>query len=177
VLWQEAFTSYLKISVICGLFISLPFIAYQIYVFVRSGLTRKERGYVIFYGYTGFLLFIMGAGFAYLVLLPYALRFLLSFDGDNLKPMISISSYLSFLTIILLAFGGVFELPAVIIFLTKIGIVTPRILCRNRRYVLLVIFIIAAVLTPPDVFTQILLALPLLLLYEISILLSRMIKR
>jgi len=174
---QEAFTSYLKISIICGFFISLPFLIYQIYAFIRPALTKKEKQSAIFYGYTGFLLFIIGAGFAYLVVLPYALRFLLSFGGHNLKPMISVGSYLSFLTIMLLSFGAVFELPAVIVFLTKIGIVTPGLLRRNRRYVLLVIFIVAAVLTPPDVFTQILLALPLLLLYEISILLSRMVKR
>lgn len=174
---QEAFVAYLKLALICGVFISLPVLIYQLFGFISAGLTSEEKRYIIFYGPVGFLFFLLGAGFAYLIVVPYGLRFLLEFGKGYLQPMISVSSYISFLGIMLLAFGVIFELPIAIVLLTKIGAVNPGMLRRNRRYVLLAIFIIAAILTPPDIFTQLMLALPLLLLYEFSILLCYMVRK
>lgn len=173
----EAFVTYLKVTLICGFCLALPVILYQIWAFVVNGLRPAERRYLLYFIPLSFALFVLGAGFAYTVIVPCGLRFLLSFGGDYLQPMISVSRYISFLGMMLLAFGLAFELPVVILFLVKLGLVSPGLLARNRKYVLLVIFILAAVLTPPDIFTQIMMALPLLFLYEVSILLARLLGR
>lgn len=174
---QEAFVAYLKLALICGMVISLPVFIYQIGAFIYAGLTKTERKYIIFYVPVSLLFFILGAAFAYAIIVPYGLRFLLGFGNPHIHPMISISSYISFLGIMLIAFGIIFELPVAVLFLSKIGFVTPQILRKNRRYVLLGIFVVAAILTPPDIFTQIMLALPLLLLYEFSIILSSVVSK
>ncbi len=173
----EAFVTYLKVTLICGFCLSLPLVLYQVWAFVVNGLRPEERRYLVYFVPLSLVLFILGAGFAYLVIVPYGLKFLLAFGGDYLQPMISVSRYISFLGMMLLAFGLAFELPVVILFLAKLGLVTPALLCRKRKYVLLAIFVFAAVLTPPDIFTQVMMALPLLFLYEISILLARLVGR
>jgi len=172
----EAFITYLKIALICGFCLSLPLILYQVWAFICSGLTVRERRYIYLYAPLSLLLFLIGAIFAYKVIVPYGLKFLLSFGGPYIQPMISVSRYISFLGMMLLAFGVAFELPVVVMFLTKLGLVTPQFLRKKRKYVLLGIFILAALLTPPDIFTQLLMALPLILLYELSILLTMIIR-
>ena len=115
--------------------------------------------------------------FAYFIVAPIGLRFLLGFGGATLEPLITISKYISYIAILVIGFGVVFELPIVMLFLGKIGVVSPESLSRNRAYFIVGIFIVAAILTPPDVFTQILLAVPLILLYEISILVVKLSKK
>ncbi|MGH8059813.1 MAG: twin-arginine translocase subunit TatC, partial [Candidatus Entotheonellia bacterium] len=119
------------------------------------------------------LLFVAGAAFAYWVMLPIVLRFLLNQGGDLWKPHITLSNYLSFCMRMILAAGLIFEFPVLMYFLTKVGVVTPAFLVKNRKYAFLAAFVVAAVLTPPDVFSQILLAVPLFLLFEASILVAK----
>ncbi|NOX97117.1 MAG: twin-arginine translocase subunit TatC [Nitrospirae bacterium] len=167
---QEAFIAYLKIALFAGLFLSLPVILYQIWQFVSAGLLPKERKYLLVYGPLSFFLFLIGATFSYQVVLPLGLKFLIDrYSTATLQPMISISKYISFVGMFLLAFGVVFELPLIVLFLVKIGLVSPQSLRRRRREVIVLTFILAAVMTPPDIFTQFLLAVPILLLYEISL--------
>jgi sec-independent protein translocase protein TatC len=172
---HEAFVAYLKLSLIAGVFVASPIILYQVWRFVSSGLKQDEKKYLIFYVPLSFIFFLGGGLFAYFLILPLGLKFLLGLGTDILKPMISLKYYISFAGMLLLAFGIVFELPLVIMFLTKIGLVTPKVLRKKRKYIVFLIFIIAALLTPPDVITQLLMAGPLILLYEISILLSKFV--
>ena len=120
----------------------------------------------------GSALFCVGVLFCDFVALPFGVKFLLSYQSDMLLPMISVNSYITFTLIFLFAFGTIFNLPLVIVLLTKVGVVGPDGLRRNRSYALLVMFIVGAILTPPDVFSQLMMALPLIALYEISIIIS-----
>jgi len=169
----EAFVTHIKIALFGGLFLSSPFVIYQIWKFVSSGLMRNERKYIMIFAPASFLFFIAGACFGYFVILPIGMKFLLSFGSDYMLPMITASKYITFISVLTLAFGVVFELPLVMLFLTKIGLVTPEFLSKRRRHAIVLIFIVAAFLTPPDVVTQALMAGPLLVLYEVSILFSR----
>lgn len=172
---QEPFVITLKIALFGGIIIALPMIIYQAWQFVSSALREKEKRYLLFYGPFSLLLFLSGASFAYFVAIPVGLRFFLSFGGSSLEPMISISKYLSFITVMILTFGIVFELPLVLMFLARIGVVSPQFLAKNRKVAIIAIFVLAAILTPSiDAFTQILLAGALLILYELSIWLTRM---
>jgi sec-independent protein translocase protein TatC len=170
---QEPFIITLKIALFGGIIFALPMITYQVWQFISSGLKKKEKRHLLFYSPFSLLLFLSGASFAYFLVVPVGLRFLLSFGGSSLQPMISISKYLSFITLMILAFGIVFELPLVFLFLARMGIVTPQFLAKKRKVFIIAIFVLAAILTPPDVFTQILLAAPLLILYEVSIWLTK----
>lgn len=171
----EAFFTYMKLAVFMGFFLSLPIILYEIWKFVSRGLKSSEKKYTRLYGPFSFLLFIAGSSFAYFVVIPIGLKFLLEFGGQEIVPMISVSKYVSFVGMLCLAFGAIFELPLVALFLTKINLVTPSFLASKRRYAVVGIFIVAALLTPPDIFTQLLMVIPLLILYEISIILSRVV--
>lgn len=172
---QEAFLANIKLAFFGGLIISSPFVLYHIWRFVNSGLEAGERRYILIFAPLSFVLFIMGAAFGYLIIIPIGIKFLLGFGSDILTPMISVSGYISFVGFLTLAFGAIFELPVATLFLTKIGLVTPAFLAKKRRYVLILVFIIAAAITPPDVVTQILMAVPLLILYETSIILSKLV--
>lgn len=173
----EGFLLQLKIAVLGGLLISSPIILWQIIAFVLPALYENERKIGGFLFVSGLCLFVLGIIFAYQVVLELGLRFLLIEFGAGLIPFLSASKYLSFLLGFLVPFGLVFEIPLVVYLLTKAGILTPQILRKKRRYVILLIFILAAFLTPPDVFSQILLALPMLVLYEVSILLAVLVKK
>jgi sec-independent protein translocase protein TatC len=173
----EAFWVNIKLSLFLGTYISLPLIFYQIWRFIARGLKRSERRAILPLSLLSFLLFNVGAIFCYVVIVPLGVKFLLSYSRGYLEPMISANSYLSFLTVMVLSFGFIFQLPLVMGFLTKMGITTPQGLVKYRRVSIVGIFIIAAVLTPPDIFTQISLALPLLALYEVSIIISKRIYR
>jgi len=160
-----------------ALLMAAPVIFYEIWAFVSPGLLQKEKKYTIPFVLFASLFFTLGLIFCYYVILPFGLKFLLTYKTTGITPKLSISQYLSFYTRMMLVFGIVFELPVATIFLTKIGVIRPAFLTRNRKYAVLVIFLISAILTPPDVVTQILMAIPLLLLYEISIMGSKMIYR
>lgn len=172
----EAFTAKISLAFWVGMFFSSPFFLYQIWQFISKGLTRKEKRDAGIFGGWSFALFIGGASFGYFLAFPAGLKFLLGFSDSFIVPMITVSNYISFLGMITFLFGGVFQFPLAIIFLVKIGAITLESLSSRRREVIAVIFIAAAVLTPPDVFTQILLAVPLVILYEISIIFVKIIK-
>ena len=173
----EAFIARIKIAFFGGLFLSVPFLLYHIWQFVRSALKDNEKGYVLIFGPLSLIFFALGATFGYFVIVPIGIKFLLSFATDLVVPMITISRYISFLGILTLAFGIIFELPLISLFLTRLGIVTPQFLSSKRKEALVFIFILAAVLTPPDVVTQCLMALPLIILYEVGIIFSKIAYR
>ena len=170
----EAFFTYMKVGFIGGLILASPFVLYQIWAFVAPGLYRNEKRYVIPFVFLGSFFFALGIFFAYFVALPIGFKFLLGYATDFIKPMPSVKEYLSFSIKFLLAFGLVFEFPVVLLLLARIGVVDARTLARQRRYAILLIFVFAAVVTPPDLISQILMALPLMGLYELSILLAKM---
>ncbi len=170
----EAFFTYMKVGFIGGLVLASPFVLYQIWAFVAPGLYRHEKRYVVPFVLLGSFFFALGIGFAYFVALPVGYRFLLGYATDFIKPLPSIKEYLSFSIKFLLAFGLVFEFPVVLLLLARIGIIDAKAMAKRRRYAILLIFIFAAVVTPPDMISQILMALPLVALYELSILLARL---
>lgn len=166
----EALWTNFKIALLAGIFIALPVILYQLWRFVSPGFHGNERKYALPFLIIGIVSFVIGVLFCYFVVLRYALEFLFTYKTSNLTPMISIGSYLDFVMKFMLAFGLIFELPIVIIFLTKMGILTTEFLTKNRKYAILINFIVAAILTPtPDVFNQLLMAVPLIVLYELGI--------
>lgn len=167
-----AFLVRIKVALIFGLLGSLPVIFYQAWQFVFPGLLRSEVKLLSAVVLSATGCFLLGAAFALFVILPLGLRFLFSFQTGQLVPMPDINSYVGFAGRLFLAFGAVFELPLLSFILSKMGILTPVFLRRQRRYAVVVIFIAAAILTPPDVITQGMLAAPLILLYEISVWIS-----
>ncbi len=169
----EAMMAYMKIAFSFGLVVSCPVIFYELWAFIRPGLTERERRYGTSFILWGTLLFLSGVAFAYFVLLPPSLSFLLSFGSVTLQPVISVEHYLSFVSVVMLTCGVVFEFPLVIFFLTRMGVVTPGLLKKNWKTAFLSMVIAAAVITPTqDPINLILMTLPLLLLYEISIVVS-----
>lgn len=173
----EAFLAHIHLALLGGFLIAFPFVLYQIWAFVAGGLTEKERKHILFFAPFSFVSFVLGIAFGYFVMVPISLQFLLSFSSASIIPMITVNQYISFLQTFVLAFGVVFELPLVLAFLTKIGIATPEFLKQKRRYAIVLILIASAVLTPPDVISQLLMAVPLIFLYEIGIIFSKMYYR
>lgn len=174
----EALWSNFKVAFFAGIILALPIVIYEVWRFVSPGLNVKERRYALPFISLSFISFCMGLIFCYMVILRFAMNFLLTYKTAGLTPMISISYYLDFVIKFMLAFGAIFELPFVIIFLARIGILTPEFLSKNRKYAILINFIIAAILTPtPDIFNQLLMAGPLIVLYEIGIIGARIFNR
>jgi sec-independent protein translocase protein TatC len=165
----EAFFTYLKVSFLAGIILATPILFFQFWMFVAPGLYEKEKRLMIPIVSLSTVFFVGGAFFGYFIVFPYGFKFFLGFASDIIKPLPSMREYLSFASTLLLAFGLVFELPLVITFLAKLGMVSVPFLKKNRKYAILLFFIVAAILTPPDVVTQIMMALPLIVLYEISI--------
>jgi sec-independent protein translocase protein TatC len=174
----EAFWVQMKVALIAGLFFASPVILWQIWAFVAPGLYSHEKKYAAPFVIIGSLLFIGGGAFSLKVVTPYAIQFLLSYSRPGLQPMISIGSYIDFLLKFTLAFGLVFELPLAITLASRMGLVTPRVLAKNRKYAVLGAFVCSAILTPtPDAFNQALMAGPLIILYEIGIISARIFGR
>ena len=169
----EAFFAHLKVAFLASLVLVWPYLCYQAWAFGVPGLYEKERRYTVPFVVSATFMFLLGGAFVYTLILPYGMAFLLGYGSATLVPMISVGAYISFSVRLLIAFGAIFELPVVMVLLGKLGLVTPQMLSRNRRYVIVLSFLVAAILTPPDVFTQVLMAVPLLILYEVSILLTR----
>jgi sec-independent protein translocase protein TatC len=165
----EAFFTFLKVSFLAGLLLAIPVIMFEFWMFVAPGLYKNERKIMMPIIIISSFFFIGGALFGYFIVFPFGFQFLLGFETETLRPMPSMKEYLSFSAKLLLAFGFVFELPLVITFLARIGLVTVDFLKKNRKYAVLIFFIISAILTPPDVVTQIMMSIPLMVLYEISI--------
>ncbi len=175
----EAFWTWMKVAMVLGIFISMPGILLQVWKFVAPGLHEHEKKYAAPFIIIGSLLFLIGGAFAMLIIIPYASNFLVTFGQEKgWKPMLTVSSYTDFVIKFALAFGVVFELPVVITILSLIGVVTPQFLSKNRKYAILVNFIIAAILTPtPDMINQTLMAGPLCILYEVGIICARVATR
>ncbi len=174
----EAFFTYIKVSLYAGIFVASPVVLYQVWKFISPGLFPREKKFVAPFVITSTLLFVGGVCFGYFLVLPGAYKFFLEFTTDFLKPMLSMREYLTLTLKLLLAFGIIFEIPVFLFFMTKIGLVTPRKLARMRRYAIVVCFIVAAIITPtPDAFTQLMMAIPMIVLYEVGILVSRLAGR
>ncbi len=165
----EAFFTYLKVAFLSGIILAAPVIFYQFWMFVAPGLYKKEKRFMVPIVFLSTFFFVGGALFGYFIVFPYGFKFFLGFASEIIQPLPSMREYLGFASKLLLAFGLVFELPLIITFLARLGIVSVSFLKKNRKYALLLFFAGAAILTPPDVVTQIMMALPLMLLYEISI--------
>lgn len=173
----ELLMSYIKISVISGFVVSAPFLLLQIWLFVSPGLTKSEKSTIAVSLFIGGFFFIAGVVFSYLVILPIMLQFFMGFQIEQIEEMISFSNYLSFVINTLLSFGIIFEIPILMVILTKFHILKVSFLKKNRKYAILIIFIVAAVLTPPEVITQIMMAGPMLLLFETGIILSSIVEK
>lgn len=174
----EALWMSIKISAVSAFIIGLPVFLYQVWRFISPGLLQHEKKYFIPFIFSASTLFLVGAFFCFFIVLPFAISFLLTYKvGDVLMPMLSVGMYVDFCLKFILAFGLIFELPILIIFLTKMGIVTPQFLAKNRKYAILMSFVVSAILTPtPDAFNQILMTVPMIALYEVGIWLSRLFK-
>jgi len=165
----EAFFTYLKVAFLSGIILATPIIFYEFWMFVAPGLYDKEKRLMFPIVFLSTLFFVGGSFFGYFIVFPYGFKFFLGFASETIRPLPSMREYLSFASKLLLAFGVVFELPLIITFLAKLGMVSVSFLKKNRKYAVLLFFVGAAILTPPDVVTQIMMALPLMVLYEISI--------
>ncbi len=172
----EPFFTYLKIGALAGLLVALPVIFWQIWSFIAPGLYKNEKLYVIPFVMASTLCFAAGTFFGFSFVFPMVFKVLIEFGtgGGELSAMLSMGSYLSLSSKLLLAFGLVFELPVVIFFLARLGIVDHKMLARNRKFALLAAFLIGAMLTPPDVFSQAALAIPFIVLYEVGIIVARL---
>ncbi len=163
----------LQIAVIGGAVLALPVLFYQFWQFVAPGLLSREKRLMLPIVGLSVLCFAIGATMAYMLVLPLGLRFFLALESSNVTSQWAIDQYIGFVLRLILGFGIVFEMPVVTLFLSRIGLVTPEYLRRVRRYAIIIVFALAAIFTPPDPISQLLMALPLLALYEISIWVSR----
>jgi sec-independent protein translocase protein TatC len=175
----EGFWMNMKIAMVAALILALPVIFQQLWGFISPGLHSKEKKYVVPFVITATGLFLVGGAFCFFIVLPFAMGFLLTYKvGDFMMPLLSVGQYVDFCLKFILAFGAVFELPIIILFATRMGLITTQTLAKNRRYAVLIAFIVAAILTPtPDVFNQTLMAVPMIILYEVGIVASRVFVR
>jgi sec-independent protein translocase protein TatC len=173
----EPFIVYIKVGFFGGLFISSPFILYQIWKFIAPGLFKHEKKFVLPFVILTTFFFVGGACFAYFVVFPLGFKFFLSYASQYIKPIITMNDYLNFTTQFMLVFGLIFETPLVVSFLSLTGIINPRNVLAKWRYAIIIIAIVSAILTPPDVGSMLMMALPLTSLYFLSLFFSIMFKR
>ena len=171
-------SSYFKVCLTSGIILAMPYLIYEFLMFVSPALTRKEKRYVYLILPWVALMFVGGVIFSYFILVPPATKFLLTFGSDIAAPQIKVGSYITVVTRLLLAMGLVFEMPVVTTFLTRIGVITPKWLAKKRKIAIIFAFILAAIITPTfDPINQCLVAVPLILLYEMSIWLAKLVQR
>ncbi len=171
------FMLYMKVAFLASLFFMSPFVFLQIWYFVAPGLYRKEKKYAVPFVLMTTFFFSIGALFAYFIVFPWACRFFLTL-GRDFQPVITVDQYFGFALKVILGIALVFELPTLVFFLAKMGLITARWMVRNFKYAVLLIFVIAAVITPtPDVITQSIVAVPMLVLYGLSILIALVVGR
>jgi len=170
-----AFFVALKVSFFTALLGALPFILYQLWSFVAPGLYSNEKKMIIPFVVGGTVMFIVGVMFSYYVVTPFGFQFLIAFGSFLYTPLINIEDYVGFFTKMMMGFGIAFELPVLAYFLALLGLVTDKTLKDFFKYAVVIIFVLAAILTPPDVLTQLLMAIPLVVLYGLSILIVRMV--
>jgi sec-independent protein translocase protein TatC len=175
----DGFTSYMKIATIAGFLLASPWIFYQLWLFVSAGLYPKEKRYVYMAAPASAILFIIGALFSVIVITPWMLKFFIVFNRDILgaESIFTFQGYMGFMANMMLTFGLSFQAPIVLFFLNKLGLLPLSLLTRSRRYVILIVVIVGAILTPPDVISQLALAVPLYFLFELSIILIRLFGR
>ncbi|MBU2700641.1 sec-independent protein translocase protein TatC [Sporomusaceae bacterium BoRhaA] len=172
----EAFFTYMKVAVVVGFLITLPVTMYQVWAFLLPALKKREKHTATFFMLASVVLFVLGLVFAYFFALPAGVRFMLGFESDNLQPLFSIGDYVSFVLSFLLPFGLIFELPLFILVAAHFGLVSGEFLKAKRKAVLVLAFIVGAILSPtPDILSQTLVAVPLMVLYELSHLIVRYI--
>ena len=175
---QEKLIQYFRLSVVAAIIITIPVALYQIWAFAKPGLKKNESFFFGLVMLFGLALFCVGVLFAYFIVLPFMLNFLITLSGtDFITASISIENYLNFVIMIFTIFGCVFEMPLVTVILAKMGIASPEIMKKGRGIAIVLIFFIAAIITPPDIVSQIMVALPMILLYQISIFLARVFYR
>ena len=170
---QETFFTAMKVAFFAGFIISLPVIFWQLWLFLAPGLYDHEKKLVVPFVFFATLMFLLGASFAYYIVVPVGFDFLIAFGNSVVSVLPSIGKYVGFFTKLLIGFGIAFELPVITFFLAKIGIVNDQMLKDFFRYAVVLIFIISAILTPPDVISQVLMAAPLLILYGVSIYIAK----
>ena len=170
---QETFFTAMKVAFFAGFIISLPVIFWQLWLFLAPGLYDHEKKLVVPFVFFATLMFLLGASFAYYIVVPIGFDFLIAFGNSVVSVLPSIGKYVGFFTKLLIGFGIAFELPVITFFLAKIGLVNDQMLKDFFRYAVVLIFIVAAVLTPPDVISQVLMAAPLLILYGVSIYIAK----
>jgi len=173
----EMFIAYIKVALIAGIILAVPVIFYELWMFVAPALYRREKGYVVPFVVFSTILFVVGSLFGYFVVFPYGFKFFIGFATEDIQALPSVKQYFSFAIRLLLVFGLVFEMPVAVLFLTKIGLITPESMKKYRKFAILGSFVLSAILTPPDVATQLMMALPIIILYELSILISRGVYR
>ncbi|MFC1852005.1 twin-arginine translocase subunit TatC [candidate division CSSED10-310 bacterium] len=173
----EAFIAHLKIAFVAGLFVSSPIVLLQIWKFIAPGLYPHEKRYAFPFVFFSSSFFMIGGLFCFKQVFPWGFKFFLSFGNEYIEALPKISEYITFSLKLIVVFGLIFQLPILMYFLAKIGLVSGQLLSKNRKYAIMVIFIVAAILTPPDVITQFMLAGPLIILYEISIVIARVVGR
>lgn len=166
---------YFQVALIGGVILSLPNLFYQLWKFISPALRKKERKYILFIVFYSTISFLIGIAFAYFVMIPLAFKFIHQFGTELIKNEFAIDEYVSIIVSVILAAGVVFELPMISFFLTKMGIVTPAFMKKYRKHAIVIIMVLAAFLTPgTDPVSQVVLAVPLVLLYEISIFISKL---
>lgn len=173
---SDEFSTHIWTSILVGFVVAFPWVLYQVWKFISPGLKSTEKKYSSGFIIVCSLLFFIGVTFGYFVIAPLSVHFMMTY---NLSPEIStepsLSSYIGYIRASILASGLLFELPVIIYFLTKIGLATPAGLRKNRKFALVIVLIVAAVITPPDVASQIIVAIPVLILYEMSIFISKFV--
>lgn len=174
---MDKFMAHMKLSMVAGVIMACPAWIYQAWMFIAPGLYAHEKKYSLTFVFSGIALFLTGVSFAYFLVLPSAFQFLFSFGGSVDKPLITISEYMSFFATMTLVFGASFELPLILVALGVLGLVSSATLREKRRYAIVALATIAAVITPPDVLSMMMLLVPLAALYEISILVVRVVER
>ncbi len=172
---SELLTVYIQLSFILAITICSPITVYEIWAFIEKGLYDKEKKAILFTLIFGAVFFILGVVFCYFLVLPTTLEFFIRIAIDEVSSMLSIQSYVSFVNMMLLSFGAVFEMPVIVFLLTHLGIIKPEFLRKNRGIIIVAIFIVAAVITPPDVISQLMIGIPMVLLLEFSIIVSSIV--
>lgn len=170
----EALFAYLRLTVLSGLILTFPYFLWESWGFVSKGLLPHEKKYFLIYFPFSLGAFCLGVLLAFRIILPLFLQLILRIGSDSLQPMISVGQYLSFVATLLLSFGVLFEFPVAVLFLSHVGLLTPSFLIEKWRHILVLAFILGAVLSPPDVLSQIVIAIPFLFLYGVSILFSHL---
>lgn len=170
----DPFKIYMKMSFLLGFIITIPMILYQMWAFISPGLLERERKITLTYIPIAFILFIAGICFSYFILFPFVIKFMVTLSENmDIQTTIGINEYFQFLFQITIPFGLLFQLPVVMLFITRLGIITPQCLVKIRKYAYFVLLVIAGIITPPDLISHLMVTVPLFILYEISLFISK----